>query len=350
MSRRPRQRRSATSATTGRGARRRWRQASANRTMTPRKRETRLASAAVRLSPSQPAMPATQRVRRLQRPGANRPASTTSSGEGRERGEVVDAQERVCPPAALRDEVVEADDVGDERHGQDQVDEGGEPVLAVEQRDRAETDHCRLDHPDAGDQRRQAVPRGGREQPQREQRHRRGEHPVVAAGLRASRPLDGDERRPRARGSRDPTERSTRRSRAGARVTLGWLIVRIRPRAVAAANTATIRRPGPSGTIRRAKAAYTAAYDTRWFRPPMRIVFLTGIWPPDVGGPATHGPDFARFLRDRGPRRARSSRWATRAPSERPVPVHWVSRGLPFVARYPLVAARRARASRGAPT
>ena len=32
----------------------------------------------------------------------------------------------------------------------------------------------------------------------------------------------------------------------------------------------------------------------------MRIVFLTGIWPPDVGGPATHGPEFARFLVERG--------------------------------------------------
>ena len=32
----------------------------------------------------------------------------------------------------------------------------------------------------------------------------------------------------------------------------------------------------------------------------MRIAFLTGIWPPDVGGPATHGPDFARFLVARG--------------------------------------------------
>ena len=32
----------------------------------------------------------------------------------------------------------------------------------------------------------------------------------------------------------------------------------------------------------------------------MRIVFLTGIWPPDVGGPATHGPEFSRFLVERG--------------------------------------------------
>ena len=32
----------------------------------------------------------------------------------------------------------------------------------------------------------------------------------------------------------------------------------------------------------------------------MRLTFLTGIWPPDVGGPATHGPEFARFLVSRG--------------------------------------------------
>ena len=37
----------------------------------------------------------------------------------------------------------------------------------------------------------------------------------------------------------------------------------------------------------------------------MRIAFLTGIWPPDVGGPATHGPDFARFLVDARTRRPR---------------------------------------------
>src|SRR4029078_6258987 len=35
-------------------------------------------------------------------------------------------------------------------------------------------------------------------------------------------------------------------------------------------------------------------------RPIMRIVFLTGIWPPDVGGPATHGPEFSGFLVERG--------------------------------------------------
>ena len=48
----------------------------------------------------------------------------------------------------------------------------------------------------------------------------------------------------------------------------------------------------------------------------MRIVFLTGIWPPDVGGPATHGPDFAALparSRPRGPRRDDGRRRADRA-------------------------------------
>ena len=81
----------------------------------------------------------------------------------------------------------------------------------------------------------------------------------------------------------------------------------------------------------------------------MRIVFLTGIWPPDVGGPATHGPDFARFLRDRG-HKVEVVTMGDTAPSERPVPVHWVRRDLPFVARYPLVALPGARCGRAAPT
>jgi glycosyltransferase involved in cell wall biosynthesis len=79
----------------------------------------------------------------------------------------------------------------------------------------------------------------------------------------------------------------------------------------------------------------------------MRIVFLTGIWPPDVGGPATHGPDFARFLRDRG-HDVQVVTMGDTAPSELPVPVHWVKRGLPFVVRYPLVAAGAARRARRA--
>jgi glycosyltransferase involved in cell wall biosynthesis len=79
----------------------------------------------------------------------------------------------------------------------------------------------------------------------------------------------------------------------------------------------------------------------------MRIVFLTGIWPPDVGGPATHGPDFAAFLRDRG-HVVRVVTMGDSEPTERPVPVETVSRGRPFVVRYPLVAVRGARLARAA--
>jgi glycosyltransferase involved in cell wall biosynthesis len=86
----------------------------------------------------------------------------------------------------------------------------------------------------------------------------------------------------------------------------------------------------------------TAAYDS-----PMRAVFLTGIWPPDVGGPATHGPDFAAFLRDRG-HAVEVVTMSDGEPTERPVPVHAVGRGRPFVVRYPEVALVGARLARRA--
>jgi glycosyltransferase involved in cell wall biosynthesis len=79
----------------------------------------------------------------------------------------------------------------------------------------------------------------------------------------------------------------------------------------------------------------------------MRIVFLTGIWPPDVGGPATHGPDFARFLRDRG-HDVRVVTMADAEPTERPVPVEAIARGRPFVVRYPQVALAGLRLARRA--
>jgi glycosyltransferase involved in cell wall biosynthesis len=88
--------------------------------------------------------------------------------------------------------------------------------------------------------------------------------------------------------------------------------------------------------------AVTAPYDS-----PMRVVFMTGIWPPDVGGPATHGPDFARFLRDRG-HQVEVVTMSDAEPTDRPVPVHTVSRGRPFVVRYPEVAVRGARLARDA--
>jgi glycosyltransferase involved in cell wall biosynthesis len=79
----------------------------------------------------------------------------------------------------------------------------------------------------------------------------------------------------------------------------------------------------------------------------MRILLLTGIWPPDVGGPATHGPDFARFLLERG-HRVRVVTMGDGEPTERPCRVDVVSRRLPFPLRYGLVTAKGARAARGA--
>src|SRR5437667_68289 len=79
----------------------------------------------------------------------------------------------------------------------------------------------------------------------------------------------------------------------------------------------------------------------------MRVVFLTGIWPPDVGGPATHGPDFAAFLRDRG-HDVHVVTMGDSEPTERPVPVSSIGRGRPFVIRYPQVAAAGFRLARHA--
>jgi glycosyltransferase involved in cell wall biosynthesis len=79
----------------------------------------------------------------------------------------------------------------------------------------------------------------------------------------------------------------------------------------------------------------------------MRVVFLSGIWPPDVGGPASHGPELARFLVGRG-HDVRVVTMADAPPTERPCPVETVSRSRPFPVRYPLVAAKAARAGRSA--
>jgi glycosyltransferase involved in cell wall biosynthesis len=60
----------------------------------------------------------------------------------------------------------------------------------------------------------------------------------------------------------------------------------------------------------------------------MRVVVVSGIWPPDVGGPASHAPDVAAFLLSRG-HRVEVVTTAVRAPEPRAYPVRWISRGLP---------------------
>ena len=79
----------------------------------------------------------------------------------------------------------------------------------------------------------------------------------------------------------------------------------------------------------------------------MRITVLPGIWPPDVGGPATHGPELARFLTDRG-HAVQVVTMASEPPTERPCPVTTIDRGRPFPVRYGELTLRAAGAARGA--
>ena len=60
----------------------------------------------------------------------------------------------------------------------------------------------------------------------------------------------------------------------------------------------------------------------------MRVLVVSGIWPPDVGGPASHAPDVAAYLLGRG-HAVQVVTTAARAPAAQAYPVRWVSRKLP---------------------
>jgi len=57
----------------------------------------------------------------------------------------------------------------------------------------------------------------------------------------------------------------------------------------------------------------------------VRVLIVSGIWPPDVGGPASHAPDVADFLRARG-HEVEVVTTADAPPPERPYPVRAVPR------------------------
>ena len=57
----------------------------------------------------------------------------------------------------------------------------------------------------------------------------------------------------------------------------------------------------------------------------MKVVVVSGIWPPDPGGPASHAPALAEFLHRRG-LEVEVVTTAASAPELRAYPVHWVSR------------------------
>ena len=60
----------------------------------------------------------------------------------------------------------------------------------------------------------------------------------------------------------------------------------------------------------------------------MNVLVVSGIWPPDVGGPASHAPEVARFLHQRG-HGVEVVTTAAAPPEQRPYPVRWVPRSVP---------------------
>jgi glycosyltransferase involved in cell wall biosynthesis len=79
----------------------------------------------------------------------------------------------------------------------------------------------------------------------------------------------------------------------------------------------------------------------------MKVVVVSGIWPPDVGGPASHAPELADFLHERG-HEVRVVTTANAAPAPRPYPVDWMPRRYPAGVRHLFAAGLVHRAARGA--
>ncbi len=79
----------------------------------------------------------------------------------------------------------------------------------------------------------------------------------------------------------------------------------------------------------------------------MKVLIVSGIWPPDLGGPASHAPEFAAFLRVRG-NEVEIVTTASSAPAREGFPVRWVSRGLPPGIRHLAGVVAIARAARAA--
>jgi glycosyltransferase involved in cell wall biosynthesis len=77
----------------------------------------------------------------------------------------------------------------------------------------------------------------------------------------------------------------------------------------------------------------------------LKVLIVSGIWPPDVGGPASHAPEVAAELIARG-HEVEVVTNAEVAPAAEPYRVHWVPRRLPRGLRHlraALLIARRAR-------
>jgi len=65
----------------------------------------------------------------------------------------------------------------------------------------------------------------------------------------------------------------------------------------------------------------------------MNILVVSGMWPPDVGGPASHAPEVCEYLLAQG-HRVEAVTMASRPPAGEAYPVHWASRRTPLVVRH----------------
>jgi len=79
----------------------------------------------------------------------------------------------------------------------------------------------------------------------------------------------------------------------------------------------------------------------------VKVVVVTGIWPPDVGGPASHAPALAEALLEAG-HEVEVVTTADRPPELRPFPVRWVGRDRPALLRHLAVVRVVRRAARKA--
>jgi glycosyltransferase involved in cell wall biosynthesis len=71
----------------------------------------------------------------------------------------------------------------------------------------------------------------------------------------------------------------------------------------------------------------------------VKVLIVSGIWPPDVGGPASHAPEVAEYLLGRG-HEVEVLTTADREPAPEAYPVHWISRRKRAGVRHLAAAAR----------
>ena len=285
-------------------------------------------------------LPATIATQRALAAAGEQHGEAVEERQRRERGEIVLAEERRLASSG-RDEPHDADQVRRDREEEEHVDDASSCGRVLTQHGGAEPEGRELDHLRRPRRTPSTRSRPAHEDERAERGRRRGGGQSSRGSPASDDRPDRDDRRARqqdvARDDRGGRARRTRRS------SRGWSRARTRQTASRHEQQGEARRRavGARGPFA-LSARTTPAYDS-----PMRVVFLTGIWPPDVGGPATHGPDFAALPRDRG-HSVHVVTMGDAEPSERPVPVESIARGRPFVVRYPLVAATGFRLARRA--